>query len=95
MNLTNAIVFSPGPRAKVYCLKLNINISKLGYCFADTLQFYNFFGNKRRQFLKFSEICLLLRYMLVFCGLYTLMDHSSRPISLRDICQFWYHVLLN
>ena len=31
INPTNSIVYSPQPRAEVYCLKLNINISKLGY----------------------------------------------------------------
>ena len=28
---TNSIFYSPEPRAEVYCLRLNINISKLGY----------------------------------------------------------------
>ena len=31
MNPTNSIVYSPNPRAEVYCLRLNINISKLAY----------------------------------------------------------------
>ena len=32
INPTNSLVYSPEPRAEVYCLKLNINISKSGYC---------------------------------------------------------------
>ena len=32
LNPTNSIVYSLEPCAEVYCLKLNINISKLGYC---------------------------------------------------------------
>ena len=31
INPTNCIFYSPEPRAEVYCLRLNINISKLGY----------------------------------------------------------------
>ena len=31
INPTNSLVYSPEPRAEVYCLKLNIDISKLGY----------------------------------------------------------------
>ena len=31
INPTNSIVYSPEPRAEVYCLMLHINISKLGY----------------------------------------------------------------
>ena len=34
INPTNSIVYSPEPRAEVYCFKLNINIPKLGYLLA-------------------------------------------------------------
>ena len=39
INPTNSIVYSPEPRtrAEVYCLRLNISLSKLGYCFKTLL----------------------------------------------------------
>ena len=32
INSTTSIVYSPEPRAEVYCLTLNFKIAKLGFC---------------------------------------------------------------
>ena len=62
-------------------------------CFVDILQLVAFcFMKKRRQFLKFFKICHTLRYMLRHIMVYTLIDHSSRPMSAREISQLWYKV---
>ena len=51
------------------------------------------FPKMGRKFLKFFEICPMLRFMLRHIMVYTLIDHSSRPMSGREILQLWYKKL--
>ena len=46
INPTNSIFYSPEPHAEVYCLRLNINIWKLGY-FYRKLKVILMFGETR------------------------------------------------
>ena len=50
---TNSIVYSPEPRAEVYCLTLNFEISKLGYL-ASTMLLVGCLGTKSTVLASFS-----------------------------------------
>ena len=50
INPTISIVYSPEPRAEVYCLRLDINISKLGYSSAKVSSIVFFYlGTKTKN----------------------------------------------
>ena len=98
INLTNSIVYSPEPRADVYCLKLNINISKLGYLSAFSSR--SCFSVNYNKFI-FDDV--LIRYFWMgwpgckgrnqFLVLYPLafvpLKKDGSCLSLRSFC---FHV---